>query len=207
MCTVLVIFLNTLVMSSTVLSVVETLTAEINTNYGNSGLVELANISTIGDSEDQLQIPDPILLSVVNIAEEPSLKNKEYYKNDWNTGSFEIRKLKRPTKFLNIHLLFSSYQKSTSTNENGYADGLYKLDYILNFFQDRGSFLTSSTDYKCIMDLVSLQIDELSKMWSYMGGRYLPSLLYMCRVIPVESTPPVDSDKSIQIITTQTDYE
>ena len=42
-------------------------------------------------------------------------------------------------------------------------------------------------DYeKFIFEIVSLKIDQLNQMWSYLGSKYMPSVLYQVRMIPIQ---------------------
>jgi hypothetical protein len=160
--------------------------------------IELTNVATLTDSDDFLQEKTSIILSIVNIEEDKTLKNMSLYKEYSGSGN-SIEKYKKPAQNLVLSLLFTSYTKDHSK----YNEGLDKLEYIIKCLQQNNVFYygENDTDFfeqtevsenqaklmnKLILDLVSLKTEQVNQMWSYLGSRYMPSVLYTMRMIHVQ---------------------
>jgi hypothetical protein len=112
--------------------------------------------------------------------------------------------------------LFCSYNKDLSK----YLDGIDKLFIIINFFQQNTSLFLKE-DYselirydfysgkseiekanyaKITFEPVSLNIEQLNQMWSYLGSRYMPSVLYRMGLVTVQ-TSQIEVDSVIKNIT------
>jgi hypothetical protein len=184
------------------------ITAEIATS--NNGVVvpiELSNVATLNDGDEFLEKKSSIILSLVNIEEDKTLKNQTLYKEYSGNGN-SIEKYKKPAQNLILSLLFTSYNKDQSI----YGESLDKLEYIIKslqnnnvFYYDNATFLEqtqvseiqSETFDKLILDLVSLKSEQLNQMWSYLGSRYMPSVLYSMRMIRVQKENNLPTEKVI----------
>lgn len=133
---------------------------------------------------------DKIICSLVNIQKDQSISK--------NTG----RTLHSPPVHVNINVLFAA-------NFNDYVTGLKWISDILAYFDGKPVFTTQNTPgmppeiSKVTAEMVNLNIEELSNLWSVLGGKYLPGILYKLsfsyssyevirdvpQVIPVESPP------------------
>ena len=140
---------------------------------------------------------------IVNIEEDKTMKNQSVYLKETNNHT-NISRYKHPTQHLIISLLFSSYNKDLDK----YLDGLDKLRIIISYFQQNNSFyyknddteLIDYTDFmaktelekedysKITTESVSLSMDQLNQMWSYLGSRYMPSVLYKMRLCTVQGS-------------------
>ncbi|MGH2666772.1 DUF4255 domain-containing protein [Flavobacterium sp.] len=166
-------------------------------------VIDITNIATLNDGDDFLESKTPIVLSIVNIEEDKTLKNQSVYLKDTNDQT-NISRYKHPTQHLIISLLFSSYNKDLSK----YLDGIDKLKNIIAYFQQNNSFYYKNDDtelvdyttfigktelekqnyHRITVELVSLSMDQLNQMWSYLGSKYMPSVLYKMRLCTVQST-------------------
>ncbi|MFN1217489.1 Pvc16 family protein [Chryseobacterium kwangjuense] len=176
-------------------------------------MISITNIATLNDGDDFLELKSSITLSVVNIQEDKTLKNQSVYQK--NTISNTIDKYAHPPKYLIVSILFVSYNKDQSQ----YLVGLEKLQSIIDFFQQNNSFYyhlstnevitfhtydgkneTEKEEYSKITFLsVSLSMDQLNQMWSYLGSKYMPSVLYEMRVLPVQKNT-IANKKAIEEI-------
>lgn len=193
------------------------ITSEIATmNSGVTVSIELTNVATLNDGDEFLQNNSSMILSLINIEEDKTLKNQSLYKEYPGNGN-SIEKYKKPTQNLILSLLFTSYNK----NQTKYAEGLDKLEYIIKCLQHNNVFYYDDTNFfeqtevsenqaksmnKIILDLVSLKSDQLNQMWSYLGSRYMPSVLYSMRMIRVQTennlpTDPVINKAKVQLWT------
>lgn len=158
-------------------------------------MIEALNIATLNDGDEFFETSFPIILSIVNVEEDRMMKNQpEYFKKSEN----QISKYKNPTQYLVLSLLFASYNKVTYK----YLDGIDNLNTILVFFQQHNSFFYKNDDTELItlenfyqkkesekelyqkvtMEIVSLSTEQLYQMWSCLGSKYMPSMLFKMRL-------------------------
>ncbi len=162
--------------------------------------INIANVATLNDGDEFLETKSSIVLSVVNIQEDKTLKNQSIYTVKKEDKTVET--VAHPPQFLNVSLLFTSYSKEQSK----YLDGLEKLQNIIEYFQINNSFYYENTTkvlityftYKDLDEVeqknhskitllsVSLSMEQLNQMWSYLGSKYMPSVLFEMRVLPIQ---------------------
>lgn len=177
-------------------------------------VIDITNIAMINDGDDFLESKTPIVLSIVNIEEDKTQKNQSLYIKDTNDKT-NILRYNQPTQHLILSLLFSSYNKDLSK----YLDGIDKLKNIISYFQQNNSFYYKNDDSEMInyttflsktdleqvnytkitMELVSLSMEQLNQMWSYLGSKYMPSVLYKIRLCPIQSATTIQ-EKVIQTV-------
>jgi hypothetical protein len=146
---------------------------------------------TLGGSD---AISNRAILSLVNIEEDKASKQQEnYIKTDIST------KYKSPLLFLNLYMLVSA-------NRNNYSQSLTWLGHILQFFQFQNVFtpLThpslDSRILKLIVELYSLNFEQTNHLWSTLGGKYLPSVMYKVRRVTLDEDLPISESGFIKEI-------
>lgn len=174
--------------------------------------IDITNIATLNDGDEFLITKSPIILSVVNIEEDKTLKNQSVYLRETNDQT-HISRYKQPTQHLIISLLFTSYNKDLAM----YLGGLDKLKNIIYYFQQNKSFYYKDDDTELIeydtflakteleqahyekitMESISLTSEQLNQMWSYLGSKYMPSMLYKMRLCTIQKSPLIQ-DKVIK---------
>lgn len=169
------------------------LVTAVNAEIAGTPIVELANIATLNDGDEFLSSKSSIILSIVNIEEDKILKNQTLYKN-YIPLSDSIEKYKNPTQNLILSLLFTSY----NIDQSKYIEGIDKLEVVIRYFQNKRVFywqapnlsenIPGSGSYdKLIFEMVSLKTDQLNQMWSYLGAKYMPSVLYQVQMISIQA--------------------
>lgn len=169
------------------------LVTAINAEIAGTPIVELANIATLNDGDEFLSSKSSIILSIVNIEEDKILKNQTLYKN-YIPSSDTVEKYKNPTQNLILSLLFASY----NIDQSKYTEGIDKLEVVIRYFQNKRVFywqapnlsenIPDSGSYdKLIFEMVSLKTDQLNQMWSYLGAKYMPSVLYQVQMISIQA--------------------
>lgn len=138
------------------------------------------NISRVFDPEAGTGLNNKAILALVNVEEDRVAKQQEnFIKTDTST------RYKSPQLYLNLYILFA-------VNRTTYSDSLTWLSYILQFFQYQNVFTPishpalDSRIQKLIVDLYSLNFEQVNHLWSTLGGKYLPSVLYKVRQITVD---------------------
>jgi hypothetical protein len=145
--------------------------------------VELGNVARAYDV-DTLAGSDPIanraILSLVNVEEDRVSKQQENY-----VKSIVSTRYKSPPLFLNLYML-------VALNRNNYGQSLTWLSHILQFFQFQNVFTPvthpslDSRILKLIVELHSLNFEQINHLWSTLGGKYLPSVMYKIRQVTLD---------------------
>ena len=149
-----------------------------------------------------------IVLSLVNVMEEATLKNTSAYNSYHNR--FELAS---PPAFLNLFLLFTANSTSKGNDsESQYSNGLRRLSQIIEFFQSKSVFTvqnspTSNTlqdadlqDLRVSMELFSMTFEQINHLWGSLGGRQIPFVMYKAGILPVSREHPTDRGAYIQDI-------
>jgi hypothetical protein len=183
------------------------LVTAVNAEITGTPIVEIANIATLNEGDEFLSSKSSIILSIVNIEEDKILKNQTLYKN-YIPSSDSIERYKNPTQNLILSLLFASY----NIDQSKYTEGIDKLEVVIRYFQNTRVFywqapnlsenIPGSGSYdKLIFEMVSLKTDQLNQMWSSLGARYMPSVLYKVQMISIQSeeTSPEEIIKKAKI--------
>ncbi|MFB9080644.1 DUF4255 domain-containing protein [Flavobacterium procerum] len=85
---------------------------------------------------------------------------------------------------INIYVLFSAYFSS-----NNYGESLRFISFVMAYFQGKNVFTKSNTPNmdpkmeKLSIEIVDLSMDALSNLWSLLGAKYMPSVLYKIRML------------------------
>ena len=130
-----------------------------------------------------------IVLNLVKISEEGTLKNLPHYEITGQKTTY-----KNPPVVLNLCLLIT-----TGTHMESYFEtSLIYLSHIIRFFQGKHVFTNRNTataleddhgeleQFKLIMDMYSPSFEEANYIWSTLGGRQLPHVCYKIRLIELE---------------------
>ncbi|MGQ7846064.1 DUF4255 domain-containing protein [Granulosicoccus sp. 3-233] len=128
------------------------------------------------------RIDNKLLMFVVNIEKDSVARG-----NGSRDSELTQRGSTRPLH-LNLHVLVAA----NFANGN-YAEALRFISDAASFFQ-RQPVMTSTNSpdldpriQRLTLDIENLSISQLSNLWSILGGRYLPSILYKIRMITLES--------------------
>ena len=166
-------------------------------------IIEITNISTLNDGDEFLESTVPIVLSVVNIKEDRVARNPNLYFKNNESDPIEVHKHTNPAQHLTISLLFTAYNKDRAK----YLNGISKLEHVIRCFQEKHVFYlddngneVNSPDTenhrKIVLDLESLKISELNQLWSMLGNKYMPSVLYKMRLTTIQN----ENVKGVKII-------
>jgi Pvc16 N-terminal domain len=162
---------------------------------GNSPHADLGNIAEVAAGQAANgHSRDKVLLSVVNIQEERTLKNVPTYVRDDST--MRVR-YENPPTFLNLAILVAA-------THTAYGDALRALSRALLFFQFRNVFTSENVDpqsltdgapvndldrlveFKLIFNLWSPTLEEVNDMWGMLGGKQFPFALYSMRMLELK---------------------
>jgi len=157
----------------------------------------LSNISVAGDNSNSLTDPDikdKLVVSVVNVEEDKVAKQQEHYtKSDLTTV------YKNPPLYLNYYILFSMSRKR-------YDDNLIFLGYIIQFFQHQNVFSPithpglDSRIQRIVVDLYNMSFEQTNHLWSVLGGKYFPSVMYKVRQVTLNEDVTISESGFIKEI-------
>jgi len=137
---------------------------------------------------------EALILSVVNIKEEKTLKNlPAYTRNDITLSAV----YENPPVFLNFQILI------TATHTD-YTNALLVLSRAIRFFQQQHVFTQDTVEpssittnqpgnpldqlesFRLIFDLYSASMEEVNHLWGTLGGKQYPFVLYVLRMLDLK---------------------
>ena len=142
----------------------------------------LGNLSKAMDNDTTgtNSLSNKAILSLVNVEEDRVAKQQEnFVKSD--SGVI----YKNPPLYLNLYIVLA-------VNRTDYAESLKWLAYIIQFFQYQKVFTPQSHPgldpkiQKLMLDLHSLGFEQINHLWSILGGKYMPSVLYKIRQVTID---------------------
>ncbi|MFO1418189.1 MAG: DUF4255 domain-containing protein [Methylotetracoccus sp.] len=145
----------------------------------------VGNISQLDRSEIATELDNHVVLSVVNLVEEKTLKNGKAFTSN-SLGDVAYRNV---PIHLNLYLLFTA-------NYRNYETALKRLTQVLTFFQGKQKFTPGNspesslspkpiTDFSLVMDLLSLSFEEINHLWGTLGGKQIPFVVYRGRLVSI----------------------
>ena len=157
---------------------------------------------------------DKIVMTLVKVEEEPSLRNTPHYTRNVPDSTFEYH---NPKVVVNLFILLTC-------NSILYENAITYLSRVIRFFQSKNVFTQDNTipitsginaldrfdDFKIMLDLHSPTVEESNHLWSMLGGKQLPSVMYKIRVLDLEfrrvseTTPRVEEIHIIDDATNET---
>jgi len=162
-----------------------------------SNLLVLENIAKVEDT-DITTMNDKVVLSLINIEEEISMKNLPNV--NFKNGSYEYKN--KPVN-LNLYILFSA-------NRSVYTKSITALSAVIEFFQDKKVFNQLNTplnptitalddvkEFKFVVDLYTPTFEQLNYVWGTLGGKSVPNVMYKVSIVKVEGTSLVKKGSAI----------
>lgn len=149
--------------------------------------VVLGNIARVADSDgngNNAGNNGVAMLTLVNLEEDKVSRNPENFRRIGDDLVY-----RNPAVRLNLFGLFSAH---TST----YSTALEMLSLIIQCFQARRTFEPALNPHldprieQLALDLFTLNFEQVNHLWSTLGGKYYPSVLYKIRLVVIEDTTP-----------------
>jgi hypothetical protein len=157
----------------------------------------LGNVSRAFDADSgsiATSMNNRAILSLVNVEEDRVAKHQENFEKTAITTRY-----KSPPLYLNLYILIC-------VNRTSYSDSLAWLNHIVQFFQHQHVFTPishpslDSRIEKLIADLYTLNFEQINHLWSTLGGKYMPSVLYKVRQLTVDEDLTVSESGFIKEI-------
>ena len=139
--------------------------------------VTLDNVALMESADKVTALGDHVIITLVNIEEESSLKNGLNYRRT-PIGGIEYEN--RPI-FLNLYLLF------TANFPRNYDVSLMLLSKIIQFFQGHNSFIVNSDEgeSQLTLDLYTMTFEQINHLWGSLGGKQIPFVMYKARLVQI----------------------
>jgi hypothetical protein len=155
------------------------LNRELRMTFGlDDDLVVASNLTKM-DGRVADNVNNKIVLSVINIEQETSVKSGFHIKAEGSS-----RNKVNPPLHLNIYLLVS-----VNFASNEYLEALRMLSAVIKTFQASSLFTKQSHPEisdpleKLTLEIYNVPVNELSHIWNGIGAKYVPSTLYKMRMI------------------------
>lgn len=174
----------------------EELTAYLSAQ-GDPASVIIENIGLF-ETETGADLKDNIIITLVNIEEESSLKNGQTF-SKWPDS--KARYENRPI-FLNLYVLFTANFPGGIPPNNGYVQALKRLSLVIEFFQGKSVFTPASSSIplppelsdlgnpdiaslKLNLEMYTLTFEQINHLWGSLGGRQIPFVMYKVRMVSI----------------------
>jgi hypothetical protein len=154
------------------------------------GNIAFHDVAKYHPNSNEQSLDDKIVISLVRVEEEASLKNKPHYSPTPDNSSTVYS---NPPVFVNLYLLFSF-------NSLNYENAMTYLSRTVRFFQSKTVFTHKNTQpvngtlnesekvdaFKILLDLYSPEFEQINHLWGMLGGKQLPSVMYKIRVLELK---------------------
>ncbi len=166
--------------------------------FGNSmSGVELANIADINESRlnsngIEISLKDRVIITLVRAEEDPTRRNQLNHRKNPADNSLFYR---NPPVGLNLYLLLTA-------SHGDYVVALRVLSRIAAILQRQVALPAGDPAWDGVealfeerrlkLSLVSQTFEQQNHLWSMLGGRQRPSLLYMAQTASIEYVPVDD---------------
>jgi len=133
--------------------------------------------SIAGNTENKM------VVSIINLEHETTMKSMNNYIKD---GTNNYGK-KTPPVHLNIYVLISANYDSSN-----YLEANKMLSAVIGVFQAHPYFSKQTNPEmqspleKLTFEIFNLPINELSHIWSGIGAKYVPSIIYKLRMLAIQ---------------------
>jgi hypothetical protein len=144
----------------------------------------IAVLSSVANPDGTLPpgIDNKVVLSLINVEREASINGSSWPMRQLQEGYGRVS----PPLGLNLLVLV------TASFSGNYAESLKVLSNVMGFFQSKPSFTAQnsaafpSSMEKLSLELVNLSIHEVNNVWSILGAKYMPSIVYKVRMLVVQ---------------------
>ena len=150
----------------------------------NSATVEL---SRLVDDEGNPAFTANVGMALIRVDEERVFANKRRTQIEDDSVTY----LTQPEQVFALHVMFVARQ--TNKQEDGYTEALRSLSAVAGFFQSHRSFTPATSPrmantglVKLNLELETVSYEVQDNIWGALGGKLLPSLLYIVRLVAID---------------------
>jgi len=151
----------------------------------------------------EFNLPDnAISMSLLNIEEEKSTKSAMVQKRVQDRKVYT----QNPVVNLNLDIIF------ISNFANDYLNELNYITKVVEFFQQKRLFTIENTEAlkefnieRLNFMLNTLPLNEQNNIWSLLGGKYMPSVIYRVGLIPIQDEEKLSQVKIVRTVDIDSD--
>ena len=162
--------------------------------------VEDVFLGNIAYLENQPALSDRVIITLVNIEEESSLKNGKNWSRNSLTGGIDTAS---PPVYLNLFFLFTAtLPEAAGENDRPYQRALNRIASVVELFQSKKVFTLQNSpafdpgefeeslvnELRLIPELYTLTFEQINHLWGSLGGKQSPFVMYKIRVINIKSS-------------------
>lgn len=151
--------------------------------------VVLGNIA-LAEAPNQNLLLDKIVMTMVNVEEESTLKNGMSYQKISNMTRYT-----NPPVYVNLYTLIAAHYPQS------YDIALKRLSSVIRFFQSRNSFnvnnaqplpndlqINNEEDLSISLnfELYTLTFEQINHLWGSLGGKQMPFVMYKVRLVGIK---------------------
>ena len=145
--------------------------------------------ANIVDQQGNPAVPgeNKVILTLINIEKESAASSRQPQPYA-HTQSGDFIKT-APPLYLNLYVLFTAY-----FNNNNYLEAAKFLSYIIEHLQAKNTMDHQNSPHldegieRLIFEISTLSYHELSNLWSAIGAKYMPSVIYKVRMLTVSKS-------------------
>jgi len=158
-------------------------------NHSDEKVVVLSNI-TEHDGSIAAQVRNKIIMTLVGIEEETGFKNRQPIRPG-SSGNFN----QNPPFLINCYVLIAA-----GFSGSNYKTGLSLLSSVMNFFHQNPVFTPQNAPglnpaiARLSLEIHNQDSSEMSQMWLALGAKYMPSVLFKMRILPLNDTNQIVKD-------------
>ena len=151
--------------------------------------VVMGNIAFMENEEQSEFLRNRVVVSLVNIEEETTLKNGKNFQQE----GLKTKYVNRPV-YLNLYILISANYLGSAQM---YGQVLSSLSTVIEYFQNHKviSHLNSGIidddddmeELELSMELFALSFEQVNYVWGSLGGKQVPSVLYKGRLVAIKA--------------------
>ncbi|OKS86523.1 DUF4255 domain-containing protein [Mucilaginibacter polytrichastri] len=171
-----------------ILETLTCLTDDINEYFRNKLRINEDKVVLSGiinqDGTIAIQGENKIIVTIVNIEKEVTGQS-----NAGSAGGSSTFANRATPLNINLYVLFSSYFSS-----GNYTEALRFLSFTIAYFQHKNVFTRSNTPAlderidKLIFELASFTPEQVNNVWSSLGAKYMPSVIYKIRMLSFDES-------------------
>lgn len=154
---------------------------------GDSAASVIVDNIGLSETSNGTGLIDSIVISLVNIEEESTLKNQSPLRR----FSIGAAVYENAPVYLNLYVLMTCNYFG-----DGYLLALKRLSLVIQFLQAKNSFSSASTvsgstdpndtqDLRFTMELYTLTFEQINHLWGSLGGRQVPFAMYKLRLAAI----------------------
>jgi len=154
---------------------------------GDSAASVIVDNIGLSETSNGTGLIDSIVISLVNIEEESTLKNQSPLRR----FSIGAAVYENAPVYLNLYVLMTCNYFG-----EGYLLALKRLSMVIQFLQAKNSFSSASTvsgstdpndtqDLRFTMELYTLTFEQINHLWGSLGGRQVPFAMYKLRLVAI----------------------